>query len=232
METLQKFMPVIIAIVIIAVIIGVVSSVLKKIRRTVRSIKSTISDVSNIASTVKMMASEMDDIVEPKSIGGSTSMYLKMIEKDFPDYHNPDAENAIRTFLTEYTNIRHGSQNEFKTSKVNDKVLINVNKGTSGRISNLIFNKIAIYDYKKTREYATVTYRCSLGYDLNGKRIETRYEVDYTLQLLDNETATVATKCPNCGGTYSTTDNCCPYCGAGIIKDTLLTWFITKANEI
>ena len=237
MEELTKYIvPAIIiiaAIVVIVMISNKIKKVTRNVQRTVRSVRSTISDVSNIASTIKTVAGEMDEIVEPKSVGGSTSMFLKQIERDFPDYHNPDAENAIKTFLMEYINIRYGAQKDFTNSKIDDKILINIRKEPNGKVSNMIFNGIAIYGYKKTKDYATVTYRCSLGFDYNGKRIETRYEVDYTLQLADRNVASLSMKCPNCGGTYSSTkDTCCPYCGAGIIKDTILNWFITETYEI
>lgn len=168
-----------------------------------------------------------------KSIGGSTKMYLDRIHKDFPDFHSPDAENAVKTFVNEYINIKYGTQKDFVKSKIDGNVLIDTSKESSASISNIIINAIAIYDYTKTRDYATVTYKVSVGYDKNGSRVETRYEVNYTLQLYKDDIAMASMVCPNCGGTYdSTADAVCPYCDAPIIKDTVMTWVVTAIKEI
>jgi rubrerythrin len=169
----------------------------------------------------------------PKADGGATKMFLEQIEKDIKDFHAPDAENAIKTFIIEFLNIQYSNQNKFEKSKTNDNILLNINKQPKASITNIVFNGTAIYNYKKTRDYKTITYRVSVGYDVNGKRIETRYEIDYTLQLLDNKIATKSLKCPNCGGEYkSINDSTCPFCGVGIIKDTIMNWFVTEIIEL
>ena len=70
----------------------------------------------------------MQEEVTPKSIGGLTDIYLKNINKDFPNFHNQDAESAIRTLIIEFLNIRYGKQQDFEKSSVNNKLLLNIQK--------------------------------------------------------------------------------------------------------
>lgn len=206
----------------------------RKIRTFLNNINKlkNISGVNSNSEVINSIAEGMMNNVEPKSVGGSTKIYLKQIMRDFPDYNNEDAENAIKTFVFEYLEIKYGIKNNFVKSRISDKILLTPEK-TGNNISNIKLNEIAIYRYSKTTNFATITYRCSVGFDNNGNRIETRYEVDYTLQLAEDNIASLSMKCENCGGVLSSTDELvCPYCGAAIIKDTILNWFITEIKEL
>ena len=227
-------------IIILILVIGgiiMVRKFIRKVDRTVRSgirqinsVKRTINDVSNLARIVSDVAEE--EQAAPKSVGGATSIYLKKILADFPAFHNQDAEAAIRTFVIEYLNVKYGQKSNFEKSNVNKNIVLNINKENKQTVSNIKFNGIAIYNYDKTVDYATITYRCSFGYDLNGRRQEVRYDIDYTLQLFDNSIAQKAMKCTNCGGTLSTKDgNECPYCGTKVIMDTIMNWYITEVTK-
>ena len=228
----------IIILIIIFAFVKVFKNIKSKVNRKIYEAKSALRQITRMSGVgseteaLRSIAQGMMDTVEPKSVGGSTSIYLKQIQRDFPDYHNEDAENAIKIFITEYLNIKYGTQQDFTKSKINGKILTNIDK-FGGEIDGIKFNGMAIYKYTKTVNFATVVYKCSVGFNHNGKRVETRYEVDYTLQLANDNIANLSMKCPNCGAAYDNTNNLtCPYCGASIIKDTILNWFITEITEI
>lgn len=232
LSSLKNVIPIVLILFLIVVAIVIISKVLKTVQRTARSIKSTITDVTTVVNAVKEIADAADDIPDIKTVGGATDMYLKSIVRDFPDYHNSAAESDIRTFIHEYVNITYGTMEKFEKSQISSKILIGVNKISSGVITNLLINKIAIYGYKKTKEYATIEYRVSVGFDVDGKRIETRYKVGYTYQMYDDNIATNAMKCPNCGAPLAELKNgACPYCGAAITKDTIMSWDITSIDN-
>ena len=226
-------------LIIVVVIVGVlwikklVKNTKRAIRRTVRQVTQPLNNTMNTMHLINEMAKAAEEMPDPKSVGGMTSIYLKEIHKDYPEYHNSDAENEIRDFLNEYLEVKYSGKTEFTKYNKSDKINIYVDKQPKGSLTGIRHNGIAIYNYKKTREYATVTYRASVGFNYNSKRIETRYEVDYTIQLIDDNITSVSLKCPNCGGTYSSLrDTECPYCGAGIIRDTIMNWSITNCKEI
>ena len=209
-----------------------VRKVKRKISAMTRNFRSTVRDISNITTTVKQVATAVEEIPDIKTVGGATTMYLKDIQRDFPDFHNSSAESDIKTFLSEYINIAYGKLKDYQMSSISSVVELRPNKVIEGNVTNIKFNKIAIYDYKKTKEYSTIKYRASVGFDVDGKRIETRYEVGYTYQLEVDSIATAQAKCTVCGAPIENLSlGKCPYCGAAFIKDTIMSWDVTSVHN-
>ena len=193
----------------------------------------SVNDVQNIVSTINAINDFTDEIVEQKSVSGATDVYLKQIERDFPDFHKNDADVALKSFIDEYLKIKYEGQKDFVVSNV-DKNIIGMieNHKLNVDVKNVIINKISISGYRKSDEYATIDYNASVGYDISGKRIETRYKVKYTLRLNQDNVASVAMICPNCGATIESTSlTKCEYCDSKIIRDTILSWIFTNIEE-
>lgn len=209
-----------------------VRKVKRKISAMSRNFRSTVRDISNIATTVKQVATAVEEVPDVKTVGGATTMYLKDIQRDFPDFHNSSAESDIKTFISEYINIAYGKLKDYQMSSISSVVELRPNKVIEGNVTNIKFNKIAIYDYKKTKEYSTIKYWASVGFDVDGKRIETRYEVGYTYQLEVDSIATAQAKCTVCGAPIENLSlGKCPYCGAAFIKDTIMSWDVTSVHN-
>lgn len=225
------------------------SNKFRNVKRTYQSFTRTInrnaSDVNSLLNTVDTtfrtldtaihVANHLEQLVGDnptiKSISGATSLYLPKIQKDFPQFHPADAENETSSFLKDYIHIRFGKETEFKNSE-NTRLQFMVQKEQSGNISDIKINKIAISNYTKTREYATITYQVSLGYTLNGSRIETRYDVEYSFQLQENHVASANMTCPVCGAAIENSSwTKCLYCDTAIVKDTIFNWYITNVKE-
>lgn len=233
---------IIIAVIALLIVVGVnfvVRRTKRFLRRKINSISQEMLGVSaqevrniiSTAGTIQEMVSSEEEI-KPKSIGGATNVYLKQIERDFPDFHNSDAEVALKTFLTEYLGIQYEGKGGFTKSSVDKGIIDLIEKQNNTDIKNIDFNKFSISGYKKSDEYATITYQVSIGYDENQRRIETRYKIDYTLRLANNNIATKAMICPNCGGAIeSTSEVKCPYCDTKIIRDTIFNWIFTSIKE-
>lgn len=231
-----------IIIAIIAIIAGGVTYLIKNAKRLIRRkinrmsqelIGVSTNDIKTIVSTINTLNDVAEETVSPKSVGGATNVYLKQIERDFPDFHNCDAESAIKTFVSEYLMIKYEGKTGFNNANVDKGILNLIEKSTNTQdVQNITFNKIAISGYRKSDEYATINYQCSVGFDINGRRIETRYKMNYTLRLLQNNIATKALICPNCGATIeSTSETNCPYCDTKIIRDTIFNWIFSSIIE-
>lgn len=225
----NKWISFLIVIGIILVIIAGIAYAVKYIKRTIRRKINNVLGCSVSELTHSLQEAEL---IQPKSVSGATNIYLKQIERDFPYFHNSDAEVAIKNFLTEYIGIKYEGKENFKNSNVDSGILSTIEKETPSDIQNIVFNKISISGYHKSDEYATISYQVSTGFDLHSKRYETRYKVNYTLRLSDNNIATKAVICPNCGATIeSTSETKCPYCDTKIIRDTILNWVISSIVE-
>jgi DNA-directed RNA polymerase subunit RPC12/RpoP len=223
------------------VIIGALFTIIKKVVRGIRSAKrnievigNTISTIGNIAQKVHADMENAEITPEEKTIGGATKIYLPMILKDFPDFHNPDAESDIKSVLKDYINCVHSGKQIFDNNAINKNVLKRIIPKERGSVSNINFHRVEIYNYQKSIDYATITYRASFGYRLNNKQVETRYEIYYTLQLSDQGIASKALKCKNCNAPLNMTTNTtvCPYCEAKIIRDTIMNWVVSDIKEL
>ena len=166
---------------------------------------------------------------EPKTVFGATSIYLPQVLKDFPDFHNNDAIAAVKTLIYEYLAIRYEGKQRFTQSVVSDVLIAMIDQTAGHTVSGETVHKVAMSDYVKTRECATITYQASVGYTLDGTPVEERYAVEYTMSLRDEYGEKKALVCPRCGGAYtSTSQTSCAYCGAGIVRDTIKSWRFTS----
>ena len=130
----------------------------RKIKREARSFTRELLgseiNLNDVMSVAKQLSNKEGNVAEPKSVSGATNIYIKQIERDFPDFHPAEAEAALRTFLTEYLNIAYNKQSDFINANV-DKDMLHMAKadGQSKSISGIKINKAAISGYKKTSDY-------------------------------------------------------------------------------
>lgn len=165
-----------------------------------------------------------------RSTGGATATLLKQIQSDFNDFHPDDADADIQTFVLELLQIRFCGKEKFEKAKVSEKIELNINRMPS-KISDVKINQIAISNYVKTQNSATITYRISVGYNQGGTRREKLYEVDYTLQLRDEFGGMQFLECAVCGAPLEENTGYCKYCGTKHIRDTISNWVVTGFTE-
>lgn len=219
----------------LAAIILIVIAIIGRIKRKIRSAASSLFGgfkLSDLAYAINK-AKEAEFKPEPITVFGATSIYLPLIEKDFPDYHNSDAVAAVKKLIFEYLSIKYEGKERFTDSKTEPGLERMVDVICSdGKVTGEKVHAAAISKYDKTKEYATVTYQASVGYSVNGKPAEERYAVEYTLKLRDNGIEQKTLICPQCGGAYdSTAQTVCPYCGSGIIRDTVMSWVFSSIEK-
>ena len=213
-----------IILVIVLILVGGIAYFVSQITSKIGYVKSTIQELQK--------AEELDPT--PKSVSGATDLYLKQIKAAFPEFHETDAESAINVFMHEYLDIVYGKTSRFEQSNVDDRLLdyLKVNEHRASPY-NISINRVAISGFKKSDAYATITYNVSVGYHVDGKRIETRYQINYTFKILDKYMMSEALTCANCGANLeSTSTTVCPYCDAKIIRDTIMSWKFSSIKEI
>ena len=165
-----------------------------------------------------------------RTTGGSTQQILMRVTQDFKDFHQDDAEKAILCFVDEYIQVQYTGQNGFKLSNVSKQLQLPDIPKTITRVSGIKVNHVALSDYSKSLNSATLTYRVSVGFDV-GKRQEKLYEVDYTLQLNDEYGSAKFLTCENCGAPLKESTGECSFCGTKHIRDTVQNWVITGIQE-
>lgn len=166
-----------------------------------------------------------------RSTGGGTSVHLAKIKSDFKDFHAEDADTAIASFIYEMLQITYGQKEDFEKANVSQKIFINTSSRKSGNITNIKINAMSIGDYQKSLNSATIKYRVSTGFDVNGSRFEKLYEVEYTLQLRDEYGEQKFLECKHCGAPLEEESGECKYCGMKHLRDTTSNWVITDYIE-
>jgi hypothetical protein len=166
-----------------------------------------------------------------RSTGGGTSVYLTKVKQDFKDFHAEDADTDIQTFLLEFLQLKYEGKQDFEKAKVSEKVLINMGDVVNSKLTNIKINHMAVGDYQKSLYSATIKYRVSVGFDLNGSRKEKLYEIEYTLRLRDEYGSQTFLDCQNCGAPLEENNGECTYCGMKHIRDTISSWMVTDIKE-
>ncbi len=211
-------------IVIAAAVIAIVGIIRRKIRSAASSLFGGLK-MSDLSYAIKS-AREAETNPSPRTVFGATSIYLPQILKDFPDFHESDAVAAVKKLIFEYLSIKYEGLEKFSDLNVEPGLerMVDV-KTKDGNVTGEKVHAVAISKYEKTKEYATITYQASVGYSVEGKPTEERYAVEYTLKLRENDIEQKTLICPQCGGAFdSTSQTVCPYCGSGIIRDTIMSW--------
>lgn len=213
--------------IIVSAVIGGIYAVVNEVKIAIRRKLNTVLNVGTLLSNVGEI-----EAATPKSVGGATDMFAKQIKEDFPNFHLPDAECAIKQFVSDIVHMQYGRRNEFTSNAVSISK-DSVHKTSSGNIGNIKINKIVISNYIKSNLKATIVYRCSVGFDLDGKRVETRYEIRYSIELKNGTSKGITINCPNCGAAISITSDClCEYCKSQVYYDSILNWMITSVEEL
>ena len=219
---------IIVGIVVISVIVGKIK---QKVRSSANSLFGGLK-MSDLKYAIQS-AKEAEFNPEPRTVFGATSIYLPQILKDFPDFHESDAVSAVKRLILEYLSIKYEGKESF-TDSVTEPGLERMadTAKAKGNVTGEKVHAVAISKYEKTKEYATITYQASVGYSLDGKPFEERYAIQYSLKLRENDIEQKTLICPQCGGAYdSTSQTVCPYCGSGIIRDTIMSWRFTSIEE-
>ena len=212
----------------LGVVLVLIFAGIASIKRTARGAGISLREIFNMLK----LAKDQPRTVEPRSVFGATSIYLPKIEQDFVDFHQNEAIAAVKVLIYEYLAIRYEGQQDFKKSQVSPQLITMVDKQSGYTVNNEQVHQVAISKYEKTKEYATITYQASVGYLLDNEPVEERYAVEYTLKLRENDIEQKTLICPQCGGTYeSTRQSVCPYCGAGIVRDTIMSWKFTSISQ-
>lgn len=222
----MKLKTVVIILIIILVLASgsIVAFIKRKTRRLASKLMGgiTMSDLKYAINSSK----EAENNPDPRTVFGATSIYLPKILKDHPDYDNNEVISAIRVFFKEYFMVKYREADDFTESNV-DRLIVNmINRSDLPKgVSEVVVHNTAISMYSKSTESATVTYQVAVGYRLDGKPVEERYKLEYSMKLKYDTEEKVSLICDRCGGPIeSLAVRVCPYCGTGIAKTTRFAW--------
>ncbi len=170
------------------------------LRRRIRRFSSQVFGKTDILEALSDLDVEAEET--PRSLNGCDSLLMPRILADFPDF---DAVIA-KTYVREYLNKAFGKKDDFT-----------------------IYN-VVMARYLPSQAQKTIVFQAAVSWRENGKRIQKRFELNYTY-LLGSNSETVAANCPNCGGALGFGETECPYCGSRVANVLGNTWEFTELRE-
>ena len=203
--------------------------------------KSIFKNSSGILKVIK--EADTVQMITPKSLSGTESVYRDIILKDFPEFNVELARGYIKSFLPEYfhamstanvTGIRDNCTAQFCDSLQSQFDSTKLTGNSLQRYSSVKVHNAVISGYNKNGCEATISFEAALEYALNGRLSQHKYKILYSYFLSygakgENESL----KCSNCGAPISTLgEKVCPYCGEAIEASVERTWKITDVMMI
>ncbi len=204
---LFSFAPILIFIVVIFIFIFSIISRLNKIKRNTSEFANTVWGTDNLSEIVNQNDLEIRET--PKSVSAMTSVYLPILQRDFPELN----------------------WDEFKNSAVQE-----LKKNLSLSYDSFRIHRTELYRYVKSGGTCTVIFQSSVEYMLDGLKNQTRYNT-HMVYIQNGELAgdasAFSTTCPNCGAPISTLGNMkCEYCDSVITPVNMKVWRLLKVEEI
>ncbi|MEE1318808.1 MAG: zinc ribbon domain-containing protein [Ruminococcus sp.] len=234
---------------VIAIFIAVFR-IVKKIRRVSRSLFGTDSIIEGISKQKTQMSET------PRSLHAMTSVYLPLINKDFPSFDYELYKNKAKSLLRSYFTAIETKKSTALAEECSQALKNNVQgiiEDLNSRNVKQFFNESVIHDvqisrYIKTGSTVTILFVLSVGQyayieDENGKVVfgdknlknQTVYEVSLVyVQDIDKVGADsgLGINCPNCGAPIKNLGmKFCEYCGTGVVEVNERAWKFNSVNE-
>lgn len=149
---------------------------------------------------LSLLSSELEIEEAPRSLNGCDSLLLPQIQKDFPDFDVSLAKTYVRDHLKEMLSDRSG----------------------------LTVHNVVISRYLRSGAQKCIVFQAALSYQDNGRKVQKRYELNYTYLL---PSGTTAANCPNCGGALGFGQRECAYCGSAVANALANNWTFTEVRE-
>lgn len=248
----------IITLIVIAAIGGVGAGVYFKVKRSVEGFSRTAFGTSNILEGYKSQQIKLSQT--PRSIKAMTSIYLPLIERDFPDFNYNQFKQMSETLLMDYltaimdkapikdTNITDNIESQVDSIVGN----LQANDYTAFFI-NIKIHRTEITRYEKSAARCSIILETALEYvfytkDSMGKivdgtqdmKTQTLYqtELSYVQDLekasAENTSGTaVGVNCPNCGAPIANLGHKhCEFCGTAVKEININSWNFNSIKEV
>ena len=253
MENIAPFMP-LITFLLIVVTTGIAAVALKvKISRFSQKMFGTKSLLDGINQQKQNMSET------PKSVHAMTSVYLPMIQKDFPEFdyelYKNKAESVLRGYIaaisTKNVNaLREECSLNLKNSVQSIIEELNI-RNVNHVMSETVIHNTQIARYIKTGATVTILFNSSVGQysyleDIDSGKIvagdnknkrQTIYDIGLVYvqdaSKLSNHAEALGINCPNCGAPIKNLGNkFCEFCGTAVTEINLRSWKFDSVKEL
>ncbi|MBQ8798338.1 MAG: hypothetical protein IJZ55_02090 [Lachnospiraceae bacterium] len=175
-----------------------------------RKAKHTMKDLFGTDDLGELIETREAEVANtPKSVSGMTSVYVPMIQKDFPELNRVELMGIAENHLKEYLNSQH--------------------------FLSVHIHQTEISSYIKQSGTCVIVFQSAVQYLTGTKKVQNRYNTHMMYVQDANEYGYAkgfSTTCPHCGGAVTDLGRkTCDYCGSEIIPINIHVWELHKIEE-
>ena len=157
----------------------------------------------------------------PKSLASMDRIYLKQIQKDFPEINVSELKRKAEEILTECFQYRENSKIKL-TGKMKSFV-----DSIKGEYHNFKIHNTVISNYQKSKGTASIYFSTAFEYYINnnGKytKVQDRVKTEFVYIIdefkIDKDINVIGIHCPNCGSPVTSLgEKKCSYCGSAVTE--------------
>lgn len=245
----------ILLLVVIAIIFVAYKKISRKIKRETSNFARMAWGTNTISEGVDKMKWEYS--TTPKSVTAGTSMYLPMINKDFPDFHYEEMKARANNVLMSYLRAVDGRKASLLaegTQELKEQLQMYIEmlrqKDIKEHFERIHIHKTEICKYVKAAGRCTVVFQTAIEYihyiEANGTiksgNKEMKEQARYNVELIyiqdrdmikDTRDYALGINCPNCGAPISSLGaKECEYCGSPVVELNIKSWNFSKISRI
>ena len=186
-------------------------------------IRSVLDKAGFVGMNLKDIIEEarLEEQENPKSLASMDRIYLKQIQKDFPDINVSLLKRKAEEILTECFHYRDDSNIKL-TGKMKSFV-----DSIKGEYQNFKIHNTVISNYQKTKGTASIYFATAFEYYIRDKeklvkkqdRVRTEFVYVIDEARLDKSIDVLGIHCPNCGSPITSLgEKKCSYCGSAVTE--------------
>ncbi|MCH5274082.1 MAG: zinc ribbon domain-containing protein [Lachnospiraceae bacterium] len=196
--------PVILLAAALLTLAGTIWHFYKKAKHTMKDLFGT----DNLNELIK--SREEEQASTPKSVSGLTSIYVPLIQKDFPELN-----------WVELKGIAEGHLKEHLREK---------------KLTDIRIHKTEVFSYIKNSGTCVIVFQSGVQYLTGTKKVQTRYNTHmmYIQDAIEyGKESGFSVTCPHCGGALTSLGaKFCEYCGSEVIPINIHVWDLHKIEEV
>ncbi len=237
-----------IVVIVIFVVYGIVRYKLGKFSHSMFNTKSFMDGV-------RQQREIMNET--PRSLHSMTSIYLPMIQNDFPEFDYPMYRDKAQSLLRSYFNAVSTKSTSVLSEECSLTLKNNVqsiiydlnSRNVTQMFVNTVIHDVQIARYIKDGKTATIVFEISVGHYAyivdstgavvfgdKGMKKQTIYEVGLMYVQDADKIAlrgeALGVNCPNCGAPVTNLgEKFCKYCGTAVIEVNTRAWKFNSVQE-
>lgn len=225
------------------------------LRRKIQSLVQLLFGTGSLAEGLRNR--EMEEATTPKSVSSMTSIYLPLIQADFPEFnwneYQIKAGNVLKSFLLAIDRQEAALLDSAANADLCRQTTLWIEEerkaGARSRFADVAIHRTEITGYRKSAGTCIISLQSALGclawkerdgeVDSGSDSVTRQTKYDLSLvyvqdadKLQNADGAAVAATCPNCGAPITTLGHKrCAYCGAAVETINIRVWSFGQIRE-